>query len=186
MTDEIKKFKVGDRVKHSMFEWEAVVKHMRDNGSFKISDHQLWYYPEYFELVESPQKPTVPSFVDEFIKKHQRHTIYIALQEIISPFSEEEELKLDNKLVDWVTWNSDKFAQAWIYGYEVEEEPLYYVKLPNAVTPYLHKYVDSGEVHFFNKICPQTDLVKYSFTESEIKAIDERYWAFAVRVEEDE
>lgn len=57
-----------------------------------------------------------------------------------------------------------KYARAWLDGYEVEEDPLYYVKLPGV--GYLNN-ADGGIKH----------------TDKEIKAIDERYWPFAVKVD---
>lgn len=55
-----------------------------------------------------------------------------------------------------------------------EKEPLYYVKLP-----------EIGYMRFGFCI-PVTENIEEAkkYTEQEIKAIDERYWAFAVKVEE--
>ncbi|NMP56435.1 DUF1642 domain-containing protein [Enterococcus faecalis] len=62
--------------------------------------------------------------------------------------------------------NKVKLLNAIDNGYEVEKEQLYYVKLPGV--GYLNN-ADGGIKH----------------TEQEIKAIDERYWPFAVKVEEE-
>lgn len=95
----------------------------------------------------------------------------------------------------------DYFARAWLDGYTVEKpkENLYFVKLPGmtALDAYLCKSCSPGEIGYHevysskepNKISFSSRYdKKYSggwqrqFTESEIKAIDERYLAFAVPV----
>ena len=64
-------------------------------------------------------------------------------------------------------------------GYEVEKEPLYQIQFPGTSWgAYLTK-ADNGDLVIF-----QNTTSGSAFTESEIKAIDERYWAFAVPVEE--
>ncbi|HAA8915186.1 TPA_asm: DUF1642 domain-containing protein [Listeria monocytogenes] len=60
------------------------------------------------------------------------------------------------------------------YGYEVEKEPLYYVKLP------YFGYVTNRMDYTLSQ--SKTDAVM--LTESKIKRMDERYWQFAVLVEE--
>ncbi|MCH1975620.1 DUF1642 domain-containing protein [Enterococcus hirae] len=97
------------------------------------------------------------------------------------------------KAVDWLNYsmNQNIFAQAWLFGYEVEKEPLYYVYFPEIIASpemffpdiegaYLMKSDDGIELADNNRF----DEMK--FTEREIKAIDERYWAFAVPVEQEE
>ncbi|HHR1992996.1 TPA: DUF1642 domain-containing protein [Listeria monocytogenes] len=62
------------------------------------------------------------------------------------------------------------------YGYEVEKEPLYYVKLP------YFGYVTNRMDYTLSQ--SKTDAVM--LTESKIKRMDERYWQFAVLVDEAE
>ncbi|HFK0606786.1 TPA: DUF1642 domain-containing protein, partial [Listeria monocytogenes] len=88
-----------------------------------------------------------------------------------------KELSLDKTMCGWLweTSNQELFARAWMDGYVVEEEPKYYVKLP---APFL--YLRQSMLH------PYTHDVKDAskYTEQEIKKLDERYWVFAVPVEE--
>lgn len=69
------------------------------------------------------------------------------------------------------------------YGYEVEKEPLYYVKLIEGVSGYLN--VRNDGIQFLNSR-GQTAELKTRFTEKEIKAMDkgDAYWQFAVLVDE--
>ncbi|EAC7880363.1 DUF1642 domain-containing protein [Listeria monocytogenes] len=69
------------------------------------------------------------------------------------------------------------------YGYEVEKEPLYYVKLIDQATGYLNVRND-GRRSMSNSV--QNEIFKTKFTESEIKAMDkgEVYWLLREPVEE--
>ncbi|ASH35192.1 DUF1642 domain-containing protein [Listeria monocytogenes] len=67
------------------------------------------------------------------------------------------------------------------YGYEVEKEPLYYVQLIRRLSGYLN--VRNDESSFLDSPY-EVGLNKTKFTEAEIKAMDERYWQFAVPVKD--
>ncbi|WP_459577969.1 DUF1642 domain-containing protein, partial [Enterococcus faecalis] len=69
--------------------------------------------------------------------------------------------------------NEETFAHAWLDGYEVEKEPLYYVKLPEI------GYMRFGYRYFYSEDVEEAK----KYTEQEIKAVDERYWPFAVKVD---
>lgn len=179
---EIKKFKVGDRVRHKEFEWEAVVKCVYDNGSFGINDAPYFYYPESCELIESPQKPTVPKCFDDWCTDRNCLPEEHKILELGSDYWDGD---LNNELNEWVRKNKRTAIDAILNGYEVEEEPLYYVKLPFVAKHLAYLNLnDTGTAYFSDK--EQTKYTRTKFTESEIIAFDEDYWRFAVRVEEDE
>ncbi|TKN01895.1 DUF1642 domain-containing protein [Enterococcus faecalis] len=79
----------------------------------------------------------------------------------------------DDEFSLWFKSNRDLFVDALANGYEVEKEPLYYVKLPEI------GYMRFG---FCIPITESIDEAK-KYTEQEIKAVDERYWPFAVEVD---
>ncbi|EAE4404184.1 DUF1642 domain-containing protein, partial [Listeria monocytogenes] len=64
-------------------------------------------------------------------------------------------------------------------GYEVEKEPLYYVRFINNCSGYLNVRND-GRRSLSDSV--QNDIFKTQFTEAEIKEMDERYWQFVVPV----
>lgn len=64
----------------------------------------------------------------------------------------------------------------------VESNKLYYVKLADSELDYLRVDKITGKTHTSNPKPLSNCRVK--FTEQEIKAIDERYWSFAVPVED--
>ena len=111
--------------------------------------------------LDEPIKVVVPKFVAEYIEIRKRHYevggLGAAIIKVLRSCNETD-------LASWMNNNTEVFARAWLDGYEVEKEPFYYVKLPGV--GYLNN-ADGGIKH----------------TEKEIKAIDERYWTFAVKVD---
>ncbi|EKK8683264.1 DUF1642 domain-containing protein, partial [Listeria monocytogenes] len=99
---------------------------------------------------------------------------------------------------DWLCLEESNqwlLARAWMDGYEVEKEPLYYVRLPFASrstdfekeTTYTYIIVNITT----DEMQPSTSNRNYgswkaALTESEIKAMPggDIYWQFAVLVEE--
>lgn len=121
------------------------------------------------ELEETPLV-TVPLSIDEHMKtcKFAGDNMY---ESILSTSSE---------IYEWYVANSEIYEQAWTNGYEVEKEPLYEVQLPGTAWGTFLVKADDGDLLVW-----QNSMKGTPFTESEIKSIDERYWAFAVPVEED-
>lgn len=91
---------------------------------------------------------------------------------------------MEDSVRDWFDGEKERyelFARAWLDGYEVEKEPLYYVQLITIFLGYLNERND-GRRSLSDSV--QNDIFKTQFTEAEIKEMDERYWQFAVLVEE--
>ena len=76
------------------------------------------------------------------------------------------------------------YARAWLDGYEVEKEKLYRVVMHG--TDDLLLTLDGSEYYFDELLdyVGERPNVRQEFTESEISAIDDRYWLFAVEVTE--
>lgn len=131
-----------------------------------------------FPLYE-PQKPVVPKFVAEWIEYAKKKGDSLAIS--FKPWNlyGVEYSKADR----WIEDNQETFARAWIDGYEVEKEPLYEVIIGDL---YLIKKFNNRNDFYFDTSCSLCAWEKsaYQLTEAEIKAIDERYWPFAVPVEE--
>ncbi|MEN2285479.1 DUF1642 domain-containing protein [Enterococcus lactis] len=140
--------------------------------------------------LDEPQKPVVPKFVAEWIEYAKKKGDSLAIS--FKPWNlyGVEYRKADR----WIEDNQETFARAWIDGYEVEEEPLYYVRLPYEVWDeeaaelkteylYLHYEITSDETRIFPTKEPRKSFVA-KLDELTIKSADERYWPFAVPVEE--
>ncbi|HFD6476979.1 TPA: DUF1642 domain-containing protein [Enterococcus faecium] len=98
------------------------------------------------------------------------------------------------ELLAWVTKQSYETLLSLYNGYEVEKEPLYYVRLPYEVWDeeaaelkteylYLHYEITSDETRIFPTKEPRKGFVT-KLDELTIKSADERFWPFAVPVEE--
>lgn len=87
----------------------------------------------------------------------------------------------------WIVSNEEAFARAWLDGYTVEEEQKYYVSVRDEEYGgfwFLSKN-NNGDISIgVSRDCSEVDWDRSKLTEQEIKDYDERYWAFAKRVEE--
>lgn len=140
---------------------------------------------ELKELVPKQELPMIPRFVAEWIEEVKPDN---SLRLAFAYIAQQKRDNYDDELAFWVEeGNSETFARAWLFGFTVEEEQRYRV-------------VDRHEVHLLakeeghNKVETVAELVEiygpeyveldYNLTEQEIKDYDERYWPFAVKVEE--
>ena len=148
------------------------------NNQFKLKEEQ----PKV--TLDEPQKPVVPKFVAEWFEENKDDLDTAIFGYLVFW----QERYTDSVLYQWFDKSKNKPIETLIRmkdGYEVEKEPLYYVKLPVVyfnhldLETYLMKD-DRGNI----TIADNNDFDDMKFTESEIKAIDERYWPFAVPVEE--
>ena len=135
------------------------------------------------EESDEPQKVKVPAFVAEWYEEHNG-TLDCELYYITIRANSKDK----NDLSDFEKWfrtSNDVYEtliKMKLYGYEVEEEPKYRVLFPivkeksGSKFSYLTENGMQCYGYLFESI-PQ-------LTELEIKAIDERYWAFAVPVKQ--
>lgn len=115
------------------------------NLSTAIKFKKLWI--DLLELDE-PQKPVIPKFVADYIEKYKEElSVREAMSKSYATFEVDKwlaELDEDGNFI-----NQNTFAIAWIFGYEVEKEKRYRVKLKNADISYsLLKCNTEGEWWF--------------------------------------
>jgi len=134
------------------------------------------------KLDEQP-KVTVPQFVADWFEKNKDDLDFAIYAAVAHSIKESDYYRYPEGFIEWIELADNKPIETIIRmkdGYEVEKEPLYQIELPGTSWgAYLTK-ADNGDLVIF-----QNTTSGSTFTESEIKAIDERYWAFAVQVEED-
>ncbi|EOJ9662804.1 DUF1642 domain-containing protein [Listeria monocytogenes] len=130
-------FKAGDKV-------EFIYRNKKSAGvingvypgtqevSIKQSDSpvDLLFSDKDVAKVEEPELVVVPQCVADWIerKKANGDQLYIAMDKSWQ--------SMNYTVSDWLEEGEDrynKFARAWLDGYEVEKEPLYYVKLPYSI-----------------------------------------------------
>lgn len=98
--------------------------------------------------INQSQKATVPEFIDDWIFKAQLVddlSLCIALE----PTTIKLYAKNSEEVLKWLEnrENQETFARAWIYGWEVEKEKRYRVKIKT-----LNDYLNETEtgLHFYN------------------------------------
>lgn len=141
-------------------------------------------------LPTQQDKVVVPEFVAEWIELCKFNaTLSECLDGSYPITGQHSEIISEDE--DWIITgnNEELLARAWLDGYTVEKEQFYYIEipLPNKVNGCgrLGQSISGGLEVLYTKISLEPKW-KTQFTENEIKAIDERYWAFAVPVEEEE
>ena len=128
--------------------------------------------------LDEPKKAILPKTADDFIEE----SLGMGSDKVDIISSADSFLRAmpDDEFSLWFKSNRDLFVNALANGYEVEKEPLYHVLLSDkGATNIGYTFLNlAGTIDF--KICKEeVDML----TEQEIKAIDERYWPFAVKVE---
>lgn len=141
-------------------------------------------------LVPKQELPVIPRFVAEWIEevKKQNKSMVFAITHIY----DKNEIgktpnKEENRVFQWMESadNEEVFARAWLDGYEVEEEQKYQVIIRDGEYVRLYLCKNNGNVmigtndNYIEK-CPEVTYL----TEQEIKEYDERFWPFAVNIEE--
>lgn len=119
--------------------------------------------------LDEPKKVVVPKFVADWIEYAKKKGVSLIVS--FNPWDLYGAEYIE--ATRWIDNNQETFALAWVNGYEVEKEPFYYVKLPEI------GYMRFGKKYFYST--DKEDAKRY--TENQIKAIDERYWPFAVKVD---
>lgn len=139
-------------------------------------------FPDRFEVVPITTNVKVPDCVAKWFEENSdnlERSIRMQVRHGLVPLMESR-----SKFDTWFFDESNHPIETLFRmknGYEVEQELKYHLVLPhisrmNHGKPTKIHIVSTGE---------SKDLGYDTFTEKEIKSIDERYWAFAVPVEED-
>ncbi|MGN9332256.1 DUF1642 domain-containing protein [Enterococcus faecium] len=132
--------------------------------------------------LDEPKKPVVPKFVAEWFEEN-KDDLDTAIFGYLVLW---EERYTDSVLYQWFDKSKNKPIETLVRmkdGYEVEKEPLYEVIIGDL---YLIKKFNNRNDFCFdtNRSLCAWEKSAYQLTEAEIKAIDERFWVFAVPVEE--
>ncbi|EAC9095065.1 DUF1642 domain-containing protein [Listeria monocytogenes] len=181
------RFKEGDKVEfiYGGTLTQGVVTEIR------ATNHDISYLVEYGEkgekiwiterdLVAPAPVLKVPQFVADWYEQH-RHKLEYSIWGYIYDWDNQD---CESDFYDFMENDNLKPVETLIKmkdGYEVEKEPLYYVQLITIFFGYLNERND-GRRSLSDSV--QNDIFKTQFTEAEIKAMDERYWQFAVPVKE--
>ena len=106
------------------------------------------YIETLIEQLDEPQKVTIPQYIADNIEYFKESGDWDLFQAMDYCFNFREcSLWLEN------SDNQELFAQAWIFGYEVEKEPKYTVSVKGIIgyTTHLNKNLDSQNWFFASK-----------------------------------
>ncbi|AJA57203.1 DUF1642 domain-containing protein [Lactococcus lactis] len=123
--------------------------------------------------------PVVPECVGLRISEDIEHNTVVEDILTIIITSDDKDLK---EYGLWIKKNPVTYVIARTLGYQVEKPQLFKLIFPNSTTV-LQK---DGELNSFADTVYKRYLIGNAMTEQEIKSIDERYWQFAVPVEDGE
>ncbi|EPD0962628.1 DUF1642 domain-containing protein [Listeria monocytogenes] len=145
------------------------------------------------DLVAPAPVLKVPQFADDWIKHCKQREYDLAC------LLDYEDSDMSAEMYEWLISSADNqelLARAWLDGYEVEKEPLYYVRLPlstwnddaaelEVINMYVLLNKQSDETTFTGLIINKNKKWTTKLTEAEIKGMPEGdiYWQFAVPVE---
>lgn len=115
---------------------EAVQK-LATVGRLSIA-HAEDLYDSFFE------KPVVPDFIAEWIEEAKNKQGY----NVVGAVNNAPSGDVENWLI---LENVDIFTKAWVYGYEVESEKEYVIKLKNS--PQILLYEEKDEEYYFAEHC---------------------------------
>lgn len=159
--------------------WEYENRYFRYELVIDLEDAQ-----EIVSQIKEPAKVVVPKFVAEWIEEKKKSGIDLHK-------SMTYEVKVD--VFKYIMDNSETYARAWLDGYEVEQERLYTVEIPNTNDDSLTvlEFISDScivltQMESFPDNWKEMDI--YQLTESEIKQDFEWAWdaGFAEPVEVEE
>ncbi|CUL60698.1 DUF1642 domain-containing protein [Listeria monocytogenes] len=167
------------------------------NSLVKVSKDKIIATKDCFIAKEKePELVVVPRFADDWINHCEQREYDLAC------LLDYGNAGMPDEMYGWLISSADNqelLARAWMDGYEVEKEPLYYVRLPlstwnddaaelEVINMYVLLNVQSDETSITGSIINENKEWRTKLTEAEIKGIPggEIYWQFAVLVEEAE
>ncbi|HFI0150690.1 TPA: DUF1642 domain-containing protein [Streptococcus suis] len=152
-----KQYRIGDKVLV-----RGIVNSEVSNGGIHVlHDGVDTFYR--LEQIDQPQQVVVPKYISdkiEYCKNAEGYGLFHAMDYCFNY----------KDSADWIECNQETFAQAWIFGYEVEQEQLYEVTVPGTSNYKKQKQylVKQGKNWFF---CGNdVNRFKYRFTKGQIEA----------------
>lgn len=163
---------------------KKLMERMQNFGYFPSFTNVKIFIREYEKMVEpEPTRPVIPQYIAEWIG-------YCKLREIsLAHALYRSDESVDKRVFRWVVdslENQETFAKAWIFGYEIEKEKRYLVKVKNVLTRQgaLNRNKKSGRFIFSNP--EENSLYDTKFTRKELEVAGFE-WVFdceGVEVEE--
>lgn len=133
-------------------------------------------------------KEIVPQFVADWFEKNKNDLDFAIYEAVAHSIKEVGYKHYPDGFMEWIVQSTNNPFDTLIRmknGYEVEEDKLYKVIIDNKYLVQLFIGRTDARLVEFEELTILSESA-YKLTEETIKAIDERYWAFAVPVEVNE
>ena len=110
---------------------------LKENKSRFINCIDVDRIIDAIKQLDEPEKVKVPQFIAEFITEQKKlgHTLSYSI-----------DASMSDRVAEWYWDNSELFALAWIFGYEVEKEKRYTVVMKETKQPL---YYNAGDKKLF-------------------------------------
>lgn len=155
-----------------------------DGVSYIDTAVSVWQVYDLIDQLYETEKVVIPQFVAEWCEENKKDLEY-AIYEISNHVSTKSYGEL-NEMELWFEDSLNKpietLMKTKLFGYEIEK--LYRVEM-HGTTDIALLTLEGNEYYFDEPLdyVGERPNIRQEFTESEIKAFDERYWQFAVKVE---
>lgn len=108
---------------------------------------------DLIEQLDEPQKPVVPQFVADWYEEHKDDfeiALFRCIDHIPSVYDEGDLNEFEEWIIDGETKPFQTLVNMHQFGYEVEKEKQYLVKIKGVACPYLN-YDTINELWFYNQ-----------------------------------
>lgn len=168
---------------------KELCKEVEDLDLFNLGIRKYVALNEVMYLVkqlDEPEKVTIPQFVADWVGYCKNTSLSLARALAVSEedfynYANQKD-RLDLLYFLGSSVNQEKFAKAWVYGYEIEKEKLYKIKIIKT-DQYLYK---NGKDLFFSSYSRPEYNPRIVFTKGELK--QENFdWVFecpGIKIEE--
>lgn len=135
--------------------------------------------------------PMIPKFVADLLEEYKAKEPVITFYGFIKTVTNlgfKDYHSEEGKFTGWLTnKNEELLMRAWLNGYEIEQEPKYFVEDNKHTLLCKWESLDGWKVISTIEATEDDipiEVLDYGLTEQEIKDYDERYWPFRRPVEE--
>lgn len=172
-------------------EKEDLIQALYDIGGCEAEDEWARGYDdgvnaaiEVIKELKVQEKAIVPKFVAYWFEDNFEELDWELGGVLINAFNTNRSERSDFQdwLVDTTNYPIETLIRMKLFGYEVEKEQLYKVVIDHKYLVQLFSGRTDARLVEYEELTNWHDSA-YKLTESVIKAIDERYWPFAVKVE---
>lgn len=146
---------------------QELIKHFEEMEYVSISQMGKKAFIDLIEQLDEPQKPVVKQFVADWYEEHKDSFDY-NLWEYLTDWEEQEPSDFKN----WISEEYNTFqtlVNMYQFGYEVEKEKRYLVKIVGITNYNSYLNYHKGENKWTIESCVETDAISTKHTRKELE-----------------